>query len=127
MTRGPRCSRPTVVLRRREPQAAASAELAAEKQRARALARHCSSRARSAAGEVRGDVRGADLAMLMMAATNTCAPAHEPFPQLWRRYLALMIDALRAGSTTRLPVRAATGAQVREALAGVAGAGGGAG
>jgi AcrR family transcriptional regulator len=54
-------------------------------------------------GEVRRDVSGIDLAMLMMAATNTCAPARERDPQLWRRYLALMIDGLRPGATTPLP------------------------
>jgi len=55
-------------------------------------------------GEVREDVTGIDVAMLMMAATNTCAPALEREPQLWRRYLALMIDGLRPGATTALPV-----------------------
>ncbi|MGH2852132.1 MAG: TetR family transcriptional regulator [Solirubrobacteraceae bacterium] len=74
-------------------------------------------------GEVRADVSGADVAMLMMAATNTCAPVHDLFPQLWRRYLALMIDGLRSGATTRLPVRAARGTQVREALGASAGGG----
>jgi AcrR family transcriptional regulator len=58
------------------------------------------------AGEVRGDVTGVDLAMLMMAATNTCAPALEREPQLWRRYLTLMIDGLRPGELTALPVPA---------------------
>jgi AcrR family transcriptional regulator len=58
------------------------------------------------AGEVRDDVTGVDLAMLMMAATNTCAPALEREPQLWRRYLALMIDGLRPGELTALPVPA---------------------
>jgi len=57
-------------------------------------------------GEVREDVTGVDLAMLMMAATNTCAPAHALRPQLWRRYLALMIDGLRPGELTALPVPA---------------------
>jgi AcrR family transcriptional regulator len=57
-------------------------------------------------GEVRADLAGVDIAMLMMAATNTCAPAHEAQPQLWRRYLALMIDGLRPGGTSRLPVPA---------------------
>ncbi|MGA2757430.1 MAG: helix-turn-helix domain-containing protein [Solirubrobacteraceae bacterium] len=51
-------------------------------------------------GEVRPEVTGTDIAMLMMAATNTCAPAHALQPQLWRRYLALMIDGLRPQSTS---------------------------
>jgi hypothetical protein len=103
---------------------AGSAELAGEKQALEDSLDLLIVRAQRS-GEVRRDVRGADVAMLMMAATNTCAPTHDLFPQLWRRYLALMIDGLRAGSTTRLPVRAATGLQVRAALAGLAGAGGG--
>jgi AcrR family transcriptional regulator len=57
-----------------------------------------------ASGEVRGDVVGADVAMLIMAATNTCAPSHERSPELWRRYVTLMIDGLRPDATTPLPV-----------------------
>lgn len=68
-------------------------------------------------GEVRDDVTGVDIAMLMMAATNTCAPTMELFPQLWRRYLALMIDGLRPGTTTPLPVAAVAGTEVCAALA----------
>ncbi|HEX4033137.1 MAG TPA: TetR/AcrR family transcriptional regulator [Solirubrobacteraceae bacterium] len=63
-------------------------------------------------GELRDDVTGIDLAMLMMAATNTCAPALEREPQLWRRYLALMIDGLRPGELTVLPVPALAGVSV---------------
>jgi len=61
------------------------------------------------AGEIRDDVRGIDLAMLMMAATNTTAPTQDRHPQLWRRYLALMIDGLRPGATTPLVVAAVSG------------------
>jgi hypothetical protein len=68
--------------------------------------------AAQACGEVRADVAGADIAMLMMAATNTCAPSHELYPQLWRRYLALMIDGLRPGATTRLPAPALSATRV---------------
>jgi AcrR family transcriptional regulator len=59
-----------------------------------------------ACGEVRDDVVGVDIAMLIMAATNTCAPAHEICPDLWRRYLALMLDGLRPGARTPLEVQA---------------------
>jgi AcrR family transcriptional regulator len=69
--------------------------------------------AAQACGEVRADVAGVDIAMLMMAATNTCAPANELQPQLWRRYLALMIDGLRPGATSALPAPALTGAVSR--------------
>jgi AcrR family transcriptional regulator len=57
-----------------------------------------------AGGEVRDDIVGSDIGMLIMAATNTCAPLAERAPELWQRYLALMVDALRPGATTPLPV-----------------------
>jgi AcrR family transcriptional regulator len=57
-----------------------------------------------AGGHVRGDVVGADIAMLIAAATNVCAPVHNLRPDLWRRYIALMVDALRPGETTALNV-----------------------
>jgi len=56
-------------------------------------------------GEVRPEITGTDIAMLMMAATNTCAPVQGLQPQLWRRYLALMIDGLRPQSTSLPPAR----------------------
>jgi AcrR family transcriptional regulator len=56
-------------------------------------------------GEVRPEITGTDIAMLMMAATNTCAPVQALQPQLWRRYLALMIDGLRPQSTSLPPAR----------------------
>jgi AcrR family transcriptional regulator len=74
-------------------------------------------------GEVRADVAGIDVAMLMMAATNTCAPAHELQPQLWRRYLALMIDGLRPGATSPLPAPAFTAARLAAAVAATPGTG----
>ncbi len=67
-----------------------------------------------ACGEVRADVAGIDLAMLMMAATNTCAPAHERDPGLWRRYLALMIDGLRPEAASALPAPPPGAAQLVE-------------
>jgi AcrR family transcriptional regulator len=73
-------------------------------------------------GEVRSEVTGADVAMLMMAATNTCAPVHEFQPQLWRRYLALMIDGLRPqlsslpGTPPTRPRGASRPGQGREAV-----------
>lgn len=57
-----------------------------------------------ASGEVREDIVGSDIAILIVAATNTCAPFAERAPELWRRYLALMVDGLRPGATTPLPV-----------------------
>ncbi|HEY1778541.1 MAG TPA: helix-turn-helix domain-containing protein [Solirubrobacteraceae bacterium] len=57
-------------------------------------------------GELRDDVNGVDLAMLMMAATNTCAPAGAVGQELWRRYLALMLDGLRPEAARELPLPA---------------------
>ncbi|HXR28627.1 MAG TPA: helix-turn-helix domain-containing protein [Solirubrobacteraceae bacterium] len=74
-----------------------------------------------ACGEVRTDVAGIDLAMLMMAATNTCAPAQGRDPELWRRYLALMIDGLRPEAASVLPVPALSAAQLRELSAAATG------
>jgi AcrR family transcriptional regulator len=73
--------------------------------------------AAQACGEVRADVSGVDLAMLMMAATNTCAPTQDTHPDLWRRYVALMIDSLRPGETTPLPVPPVRGADLCAAAA----------
>jgi AcrR family transcriptional regulator len=90
---------------------ARDAELAAAKVRlGRSLDELVAAAQRS--GEVREDVTGMDIAMLMMAATNTCAPALAREPQLWRRYLTLMVDGLRAGETTALPVPALTSVSV---------------
>jgi len=59
-----------------------------------------------AGGHVRSDVVGADIAMLIAAATSTCALPQNLRPDLWRRYIALMVDALRPGETTTLNVPA---------------------
>lgn len=69
-------------------------------------------------GELRADVNGIDLAMLMMAATNTCAPAQARERALWRRYLALMIDGLRPEAARELPVPALSAVQMVEATTG---------
>jgi hypothetical protein len=43
---------------------------------------------------------------LIAAATSTCALPQSLRPDLWRRYIALMVDALRPGETTTLNVPA---------------------
>jgi len=55
-------------------------------------------------GGVRGDVRAIDIQTLVTAATNTTAPLSLASPDLWRRYLALMVDGLRAEGSHALPV-----------------------
>lgn len=60
-------------------------------------------------GEVRDDLTPMDLQILLFAATNMSA--HFFFrdtPDLWRRYLAITLDALRPEAATQLPVPAPT-------------------
>lgn len=44
-------------------------------------------------GSLRADVTGTDLGMQLMLMSSMCTPAQ---PDLWRRYLALLFDGLRA-------------------------------
>ncbi len=48
-----------------------------------------------AAGSVRGDVTAEDLVLLQRGVAQAAAPLRESDPQLWRRYLDLLWDALR--------------------------------
>jgi AcrR family transcriptional regulator len=57
-------------------------------------------------GTVRGDISAIDIQTLITAATSATAPLAAVRPNLWRRYLELMIDALRAPATTPLSVPA---------------------
>jgi AcrR family transcriptional regulator len=59
------------------------------------------------AGHLRGDVEATDLPMLAAAAAGTCQAAGGA-PDLWRRYLGIMLDGLRPGGATPLPVPAQT-------------------
>jgi AcrR family transcriptional regulator len=93
--------------------AAGEAELAGVKLELLAALDELVARAQHA-GELREDIGGVDLAMLMMAATNTCAPAHGRESTLWRRYLALMIDGLRPAAASELPLVSPDIAALRE-------------
>jgi len=57
------------------------------------------------AGLLRADVEATDLPMLAAAAASTCQAAGGA-SELWRRYLVIMLDGLRPGAATPLPVPA---------------------
>jgi AcrR family transcriptional regulator len=60
-----------------------------------------------AEGDLRRDVSSEDFPMLIAAAAQAGTVAMESDPDLWRRYLQLMLDGLRAdGKRSRLPCRA---------------------
>jgi AcrR family transcriptional regulator len=61
-----------------------------------------------AAGLLREDVAATDLPMLAAAAAGTCQVAGGGVSELWRRYLAIILDGLRPAAATPLPVPAQT-------------------
>lgn len=56
-----------------------------------------------AAGRVRGDVRAEDVFFICAAVNHRFRPG-DPGPELWRRYLDLMLDGLRTPAPRPLPV-----------------------
>ena len=68
-------------------------------------------------GTVRDDVTGADIVLLLGAACQAAAPVAAAAPELWRRYLAVIIDGLRPEGAHPLPHPAPTGAQFTAAAA----------
>jgi AcrR family transcriptional regulator len=66
------------------------------------------------AGVARDDLEPEDLPFLIMAVgQSTCLPVSGP-PELWRRYLAVILDGMRAPGTRPLPVRAPSRAELEE-------------
>lgn len=59
-----------------------------------------------AAGLLREDVEPTDLPLLAAGAAGTCQVAGGAAPELWRRYLGVMLDGLRPHAATPLPVQA---------------------
>lgn len=79
-----------------------------------------------AAGAVRDDLRAEDVPFLLSAvggATGKCHAGAETSPDLWRRYLGIVLDGMRPEGATRLPVPAPTLAQLTASCAGLDGAG----
>lgn len=59
-----------------------------------------------AEGELRKDVNGGDVALLMCAPGYIASHIHEADETIWRRYLAIIFDGLRPVSARALPGRA---------------------
>ena len=71
-----------------------------------------------AAGQVRADLRPTDIPLIEFMLCSAAEYALAVRPELWRRYLALMLDALRPGraSRTDLPEPALTPDEMTQAM-----------
>jgi AcrR family transcriptional regulator len=69
-----------------------------------------------AAGTVRGDLEPVDVPLLMCAAASAAAPIHGALPDLWRRYVGVILDGLAPGCATPLEQPAPTAADFEAAL-----------
>jgi AcrR family transcriptional regulator len=56
-----------------------------------------------AAGSLRPDVAYEDISVLLWSTGRVVDATRDVAPQFWERYLALLVDGLRAGSATPLP------------------------
>jgi len=54
-------------------------------------------------GVIRSDITGQDVVLLLAGVRQTTAPLAATQPQLWRRYLALVFDGMRARDAPTLP------------------------
>lgn len=70
------------------------------------------------AGMLRDDVTGTDLTFIQVGLNAIMSRSREAHPDLYRRYLHLMLDGLRAepGQQTRLPVAALTSDQTHAVM-----------
>jgi AcrR family transcriptional regulator len=66
-------------------------------------------------GSLRPDFAAEDLPLLFWASDRVMEATSEVAPDYWRRYVALLLDGLRAGSATRLPGRPLTRSQLARA------------
>ena len=69
-----------------------------------------------AAVVVRADVTTTDLKFVASAAARATFPYAESMPDLWRRYLGIMLDGLRPASATPLSAPAPTVADITAAI-----------
>lgn len=68
-------------------------------------------------GDLRADVTPTDLGIVTMMLCQTADLAGDESPQLWRRYLTVVLDGLRAGTSSEpLPVEPLTEAAFRSAM-----------
>jgi AcrR family transcriptional regulator len=68
------------------------------------------------AGVVRDDLEPPDLPLLMCAAASAAAPLHQALPELWRRYVTVILDGLGPDGATTLDQPAPTIADFDAAL-----------
>ncbi len=54
-------------------------------------------------GAIRQDIIGRDIMLLMSGIFQTASPLLATQPQLWRRYLRLVLDGMQAGDAPELP------------------------
>ena len=54
-------------------------------------------------GAIRQDITGQDIVLLLGGIHQTAAPLMDTLPQLWRRYLSLVFDGIRAQTAEPLP------------------------
>jgi AcrR family transcriptional regulator len=79
----------------------------AARARVRPLVRRVIERAQQD-GELRADFRAEDMPLLLWTGARVIEATSSVAPELWRRYLGLLLDGLRAGAATPLPHRALT-------------------
>jgi AcrR family transcriptional regulator len=68
------------------------------------------------AGAVRDDLEPADVPLLMCAAASAAAPMQGALPELWRRYVGVILDGLSPAAATALDQPAPTVADFDAAL-----------
>jgi AcrR family transcriptional regulator len=72
-----------------------------------------------ASGQLRADVHVTDVPMIQLMLTAVMEYAGEVAPEVWRRYLAVVLDGLRAGPSAQTPMAspALTDTQLEGAMA----------
>ena len=68
---------------------------------------------------IRADITGHDIVLLLNAPINIATPVATARPDLWRRYLHLILDALRPDAAHDLPVAAPTNQDFTTAAGGM--------
>lgn len=71
-----------------------------------------------AAGQLRSDLRQTDIVFIVFVLTEAAQLAQAASPEIWRRYLTLILDGMRPGreGTTPLPVAALLPAEMEKSM-----------